>query len=113
MNWTILDLYLSYRLFLKYWKHAHDCLLSFLEAYKLLHSTQGFRPNHSCETVLVHIVDKWLQALDKGNMVSVIFIDFRKAFDLVDHEILLKKMIFYKMNQQSFDWCRFYLSNRT
>ena len=38
------------------------------------------------------MIDKWLQAIDKGDMVGVIFIDFRKAFDLVDHDILLKKI---------------------
>ena len=59
-------------------KHAHDSLLNFFEEYKLLHSTQsGFRPNHSCETALVYMVDNWLQALDKGHLVGVIFIDFR------------------------------------
>ena len=95
-------------------KHAHDSLLKFLEEYKLLHSTQsGFRPNHSCETALVKMIDNWLQALDKGDLVGVIFVDFRKAFDLVDHEILMEKMKFYNINQQALDWFSSYLSNRT
>ena len=65
-------------------KHTHDSLLSFLESFKLLHSTQsGFRPNHSCETALVYMTDEWLKALDKGDMIGVLFVDFRKAFDLV------------------------------
>ena len=46
-------------------------------------------------------------------MVGVIFIDFRKVFDLVDHDILLKKMSSYKINQQSLDWFCSYLSDRT
>lgn len=80
-------------------KHAHDSLLSYLESYKLIHNTQsGFRPNHSCETALLYMIDKWLQAIDKGDLVGVIFVDFRKAFDLVDHNILLKKMASYKIN---------------
>ena len=79
-------------------KHVRDSLLSFLQSYKLLHNTQsGFRPNHSCETALVHMIDKWLQAIDKSDMVGVIFIDLRKVFDLVDHDILLKKMSSYKI----------------
>ena len=94
-------------------KHVHDSLLSFLESYKLLHNTlSGFRPNQSCETALVHMIDKWLQAIDKGDMVGVIFIDLRKAFELVDH-ILLKKMSSYKLNPESLDWFCSYLSNRT
>ena len=73
----------------------------------------GFRPNHSCETALVYMVDNWLQALDKGHLVGVIFIDFRKAFDFVDHEILMKKMKFYIINQHVLNWFSSYLSNRT
>ena len=54
-----------------------------------------------------------VQAIDKGDMVGVIFIDFHKAFDLVVHDILLKKMSSYKINQRSLDWFCSYLSNRT
>ena len=72
-------------------KHVHESLLSFLEQYKLLYSTQsGFRPSHSCETALLYMTDKLLKALDRGELVGVVLVDFRKAFDLVDHEILLK-----------------------
>ena len=59
----------------------------------------GFRPNHSCETALIHMVERWLKALDNGELVRVLLVDFRKAFDLVDHNILLKKLELYKLNQ--------------
>lgn len=95
-------------------KHAQESLMSFLVEHKLLYNTQsGFRPNHSCETALIHMVDKWLKALDKGELVGVIFIDFRKAFDLVDHDILLKKLELYHISQNSVNWYRSYLTNRT
>lgn len=94
-------------------KHAHESLMNFLEKYKLLHNTQsGFRPNHSCETALIHMVEKWLKALDKGDLVGVILVDFRKAFDLVDHNILLRKMELYKLNQNTLKWFRSYLTDR-
>ena len=55
-------------------KHAHDSLMKFLEEYNLLYQTQsGFHPNHSCETALIYMIDKWLKALDKGQLVGVIF----------------------------------------
>ena len=81
--------------------------------HKLLYNTQsGFRPNHSCETALIHMVEKWLRSLDKGELAGVILVDFRKAFDLVDHSILLKKMELYKLNQNSWNFFRSYLTNR-
>ena len=95
-------------------KHVHESLLGFLEQYKLLYNTQsGFRPKHSCETALLYMVDKWLKALDRGELVGVILVDFLKAFDLVDHDILLRKLEIYKFNQNCRNWFRSYLSERT
>ena len=88
-------------------------LMNFLEKYKLLYNTQsGFRPNHSCETALINMVEKWLKALDNSELVGVVLVDFRKAFDLVDHNILMKKLELYKFNQISLNWFRSYLSDR-
>ena len=94
-------------------KHVHESLMNYLEKYKLLYDTQsGFRPNHSCETALLLMVEKWLKALDNSELVGIILVDFRKAFDLVDHSILLKKLELYKFNQVSINWFRSYLSDR-
>ena len=83
-------------------KHVHESFMNFLEKYKLLYDTQaGFRPNHSCETALTNMVEKWLKALDNGEIVGVVLVNFRKAFDLVDHNILMKKLELYKFNQVS------------
>ena len=74
-------------------KHVHDSLMDFLINHSLLHETQsGFRPSFSCETALLRIGNKWLNAINDGLMVGVVMIDFKKAFDLVDHNILLKKL---------------------
>ena len=63
--------------------------MAYLNKYKLLHEDQsGFRKNHSCQTALVKLVDDWTKCIDKGEMIGALFIDFRKAFDLVDHNIL-------------------------
>ena len=70
-------------------KHVHKSLSEFLHEHSLLHKTQsGFRAEHSCETALVNMVDLWLDAMDNGQMVGVVLVDFKKAFDLVDYEIL-------------------------
>ena len=54
------------------------------------------------------MVEKWLKALDNGELVGVVLADFRKNFDLVDHNILMKKLDLYKFNQVSLNWFRSY-----
>ena len=81
--------------------------------FPFFNTQSGFRPNHSCETALLFMVDKWLKALDRGEFVGIVLVDFRKAFDLVDHDILLRKLEYYKLNQNCLNWFRSYLSGRT
>ena len=57
-------------------------------------------------------MDKWLKSIDTGKIVGPIFFDLKKAFDVVDHEILLKKLLCYKLDNASINWIRSYLSNR-
>ena len=51
--------------------------------------------------------------MDQGYLNGVIFLDLKKAFDCVDHEILLKKLTLYGCNRLSLEWFRSYLTNRT
>ena len=91
----------------------HDCLSSYLHEHNLLHKTQsGFRSQHSCETALVHMIDSWLNAMDSGKMVGVVLVDFKKAFDLVDHQILLSKLELYGLNKEALLWFNTYLKHR-
>ena len=67
-------------------------LMSYLNKDTLLHENQsGFRKNHSTESALILMTDTWLKAINEGKLVGCAMIDFRKAFDLVDHQFLLKK----------------------
>lgn len=94
-------------------RHVHDSLSCFLDRYKLMFKLQfGFRSNHSCETALVSMIDRWLKALNNGDLVGIVLIDFRKAFDLIDHQLLLKKLKMYKINQNALKWFESYLSMR-
>ena len=94
-------------------KHINHHLMAFLNKYKLIHENQsGFRQKHSCQTALVKLVDQWLSCIDKGDVIGTLFVDFRKAFDLVDHSILLEKLSLYRLNPITLKWFKSYLSSR-
>ena len=88
--------------------------MSYLDKYTLLHKNQsGFRKNHSTESALILMTYTWLKAINEGKLVGCAMIDFRKAFDLVDHKLLLNKLRIYRFNDLSLSWFKSYLSNRT
>ena len=72
----------------------------------------GFRPLHSCHTALVRLTDTWLQAIGKKELIGTVFLDFKKAFDLVNHRTLLLKLQEYFSNAPQLQLLRSYLSDR-
>ena len=95
-------------------RHVQSHLSDYLEGRNLLHSLQsGFRSKHSCHTALTRLVDTWLQSIHESNVTGSLFLDLRKAFDLVNHEILLKKLELYFGNLDSLAFIRSYLTSRT
>ena len=94
-------------------KLMHKRLIKFLESSKILEPFQfGFRSKHSTELALSHCVEKISKAIDSGKYGCAIFIDLQKAFDTVDHKILLSKLDFYGVRGISLDWFHSFLSNR-
>ena len=72
----------------------YDRLTQFLDKYNILYHTKfGFRQYHSTHHALITLVDKITKSLDSGDIVIGVFFLFKKAFDTVDHTILLKKYI--------------------
>ena len=55
----------------------------------------------------------WLKAINEGRLVGCAMIDFRKAFNLVDHKVLLNKLDIYRLSSLSLSWFKPYLNNRT
>ena len=72
----------------------------------------GFLRLHSTLTCLLKMSDDWYNGLDLGKLVGLVFIDLKKAFDTVDHDILCKKLELYGVQQRELSWFRSYLSNR-
>ena len=90
-----------------------NCMTSFWEKYNLIYELQsGFRRLHSCQTALTKVVDNWLTALNSNQIVWTVVLDLSKAFDLINHEILIKKRITYKFNESTISWFKTYISIR-
>ena len=94
-------------------KLAYSRLYSFLNIYNCIYELQfGFRAKHSTNHALFSLTETVREALDSGNFACGIFIDLQKAFDTVDHNILLKKLEYYGVRGLANDWFRSYLTNR-
>jgi len=91
----------------------HARLTEFLEKHNMLYKLQfGFRPNYSADLTLTYLVDKINKSIDNKEYVVGIFIDLKKAFDTVDHGILLSKLLKYGIRGVAYDWFVSYLNGR-
>ena len=95
-------------------KHIHQHLLKYMEDNHLFYEYQsGFRPHHSCHTALIRLCNSWLEAINNHEVVGAVFLDLRKAFDLVDHNLLTGKLAHYFQDVDSVRFFGSYLSNRS
>ncbi len=70
----------------------HSNIMGFLDSHNLLTDTQhGFRKGRSCDTQLITTIRDFANSLNSSSQVDAILLDFSKAFDKVDHNLLLKK----------------------
>jgi hypothetical protein len=91
----------------------YNRLLSFINRHNILYKYQfGFRGYHSTNMALIVLIDKIASAIDKGEQVLGVFLDFRKAFDTVNHHILLNKLYKYGIRGTAHQWLTDYLNNR-
>ena len=77
-------------------KTIYNHFTNFIDANKILYKYQfGFRKSHSTNDAIISLVEKVNNAMDSGNILIGLFLDLRKAFDTVDHCILLDKLYKY------------------
>nr|VZH94033.1 unnamed protein product [Spirometra erinaceieuropaei] len=89
-------------------------LMQFLEQNHLLSDSQhGFRESRSCVTNLLYYLEHWTRAVDRGDMVHAIYIDFKKAFDSVPHHRLLYKLSRAGVRGKLLMWIRSFLIGRS
>ena len=88
-----IDQYQFYPFCLRLLRHVHNALYSFLCENDLIYIRQSaFSSKHSTETVLIKIFDDLLFNLDNDSVSGMVLVDYRKAFDMIDHTLLLKKL---------------------
>ena len=88
-------------------------LLNFLLKHKLLYEYLfGFRHNHSVYMSLIILVDKIINSLNNGNYTIGLFLDFKKAFDTINHDILINKLEIYGIRGTAKIWIESYLTDK-
>ena len=95
-------------------KLVHLRIYKFFEDSHCLYSLQfGFRKKHSTNHALIDITETIRQALDNKKIACGVFVDLQKAFDTVNHEILINKLDHYGIRGVANDWFSSYLKNRS
>ena len=89
-------------------------IVNFLEENNLFNASQhGFRQGRSCLSQLLKHYDTILSYLERGINIDTIYLDFSKAFDKVDHTILLNKLKKLGITGKLANWIKSFLTNRT
>ena len=94
-------------------KIIHSQINHYFTSNKLFYKGQyGFRQGHSTELAALEITDRITKLLDKGNLPFNIYLDLSKAFDTIDHNILIHKLKFYGFDKTALSLIKTYLSER-
>ena len=92
---------------------VHSQLHEYLNSTNLLSKNQfGFRSKRSTATALSGFADEVLLNMEKGDVCGAVFLDLTKAFDTVDHGILMSKLSSVGVSPSALEWFTSYLSNR-
>ena len=94
-------------------KVVHEQVYEHFASNVLFHKNHhGFLGNHSTATALLQLYDMWLSAAENRDLSAALLLDLSAAFDIVDHEIFIKKLKEYNFSAESSEWFASYLSGR-
>ena len=94
-------------------KLIYKHLYNFLEVHKSCTIYSGFCASHSINHALINLTESIKNTLDNKNFGCGIFLDLQKAFDTVNHQILLNKLRHYDIRVIALQWFKSYLSSRS
>ena len=87
--------------------------VQYLQENDIIHPNHhAYRAHHNTTTAILQMYDSWLTAVEDGKLAGVCFLDMSAAFDVVDHEILMKKLHLYGFDTDAISWLRSYLTDR-
>ena len=94
-------------------RNIYDQAFTYVTEHNSIFSHQsGFRRLQSTVTALLEATDNWVFNIDSGNVNAVVFLDLKKAFDTVDHDILSSKLNVYGIRGAENNWFKSYLNGR-
>lgn len=79
----------------------------------LIDQQSGFRKGFSCETALNFVIADWKMDREERKVIGVVFLDFKRAFETVDRNILIQKLESYGIVNNELNWFQNYLQNRS
>ena len=80
---------------------------------KIFHQNHhGGLPNHSTATALIQMYDMWLNGAENSEIIAALLLDLSAAYDLINHQILIKKLRLYGFEDDASEYTESYLSNR-
>ena len=95
-------------------KLMHNRTYNFLvQTNQIYQSQYGFRKKHSCEHAIQELLGTILKGFEKNEYTCAIFLDLSKAFDSLEHHVLLEKLDLYGIRGTALDWFKSYLSDRS
>lgn len=94
-------------------RYVYLQLKKYIDTINILPERQsGFRSGFSTATTLLDITDDMLQGIDNKQITVTVMLDYSKAFDCIDHELLLAKLKYYGLSLNALNWFKNYLSDR-
>ena len=94
-------------------KVVRDRVIKYIDRVKILNKSQfGFRSKHSTNHAIINLTESTIESLEKGMKVGGTYLDIAKAFDCVNHDILLRKLEYYGFRANTLMWFESYLKNR-